>query len=49
MNIRDVKLVEVTGHHEPGWCSSAERLVRPLDIYPEFRDEQQHGQSASGA
>jgi len=39
VKIRDVKLVELAGHHPSDFCVSVERLSRPLDIYPEFRDE----------
>ncbi len=39
MVIRDVKVIEVAGRHEPDRCRSVERLVRPLDVYVEFRDE----------
>jgi len=38
MTIRDIQLTEFLGHHDCGGCRSAERLVRPLDVYAEFRD-----------
>jgi L-alanine-DL-glutamate epimerase-like enolase superfamily enzyme len=38
MTIRDVQLVELLGHHDDSEWRSAGRLVRPLDVYAEFRD-----------
>ncbi|MHC4248074.1 MAG: enolase C-terminal domain-like protein [Planctomycetota bacterium] len=39
MVVRDVKVIEVAGRRDPDGRRSVERLVRPLDVYAEFRDE----------
>ncbi|MHC5056233.1 MAG: hypothetical protein ACYTKD_16155 [Planctomycetota bacterium] len=39
MVIRDVRVIEVAGRREPDGRRPVERLVRPLDVYAEFRDE----------
>ena len=38
MKIREVKLIELHGHRDAGGVFPVERMVRPIDIYPEFRD-----------
>ena len=39
MKITDVKIIRISGHIDRKWSSSEERVARPLDIYPEFRDD----------
>lgn len=39
MKITDVRIIRLSGHMDRKWSGSEERVARPLDIYPEFRDD----------
>ena len=44
MKITDVKLFRISGQAELRWAGSEERIARPLDLYPPFRDEGPSGE-----
>jgi len=43
MRIADVKIIRLSGSVDRKWSVSEERVARPLDIYPEFRDNSPNG------